>query len=123
MLAVSLVSLFFTYKLFQDVRTDFATSCLKNDRSVVHVKEATERTGGVGNIFVSVNSPDFEEDKKFVHAYSALLEKYPKDLIKFFDFNTNETENSLKTIFFITSRSMSSKSCVLRCANGLKKPD
>ena len=99
-LAVSLVSLFFTYKLFQDVRTDFATLLPENDRSVVHVKEATERTGGVGNIFVSVNSPDFEANKKFVHAYSALLEKYPKDLIKFFDFNTNETEKFFKDHLF-----------------------
>ena len=99
-LAVSLVSLFFTFKLFQDVRTDFATLLPENDRSVVHVKEATERTGGVGNIFVSINSPDFEANKKFVHAYAALLEKYPKELIKFFDFNTRETEKFFKDHLF-----------------------
>ncbi len=99
-LAVSLVSLFFTYKLFQDVRTDFATLLPENDRSVVHVKEATDRTGGVGNIFVSINSPDFEANKRFVHAYAALLEKYPKDLIKFFDYNTRETEKFFKDHLF-----------------------
>ena len=67
-LAVSIVASFFTVKLFQDVRTDFATLLPENDRSVVHVKEATERTGGVGNIFVSIYSPDFEANKKFAQA-------------------------------------------------------
>lgn len=99
-LAVSLVSLFFTFKLFQDVRTDFATLLPESDRSVVHVKEATERTGGVGNIFVSINSPDFEANKKFAHAYASLLEKYPKDLIKFFDFNSRDTEQFFKDHLF-----------------------
>jgi predicted RND superfamily exporter protein len=99
-LAVSLVSLFFTFKLFQDVRTDFATLLPESDRSVVHVKEATERTGGVGNIFVSINSPDFEANKKFAHAYAALLEKYPKELIKFFDFNSRDTEQFFKDHLF-----------------------
>jgi len=99
-LAVSIVSMFFTFKLFQDVRTDFATMLPENDRSVVHVKEATERTGGVGNIFVSINSPDFEANKKFVHAYAALLEKYPKELIKFLDYHTGDTEKFFKDRLF-----------------------
>lgn len=99
-LAVSLVSSYFTVQLFKDVRTDFATLLPENDRSVVHVKEATERTGGVGNIFVSINSPDFEANKKFAHAYAALLEKYPKDLIKFFDYNTREAEQFFKDRLF-----------------------
>ncbi|HNL12194.1 MAG TPA: hypothetical protein PKM44_16905, partial [Turneriella sp.] len=99
-LAVSIVASFFTVKLFQDVRTDFATLLPENDRSVVHVKEATERTGGVGNIFVSIYSPDFEANKKFAQAYAALLEKYPKDLVKFFDYNTRDTEQFFKDRLF-----------------------
>jgi len=99
-LAVSLVSSYFTVQLFKDVRTDFATLLPENDRSVVHVKEATERTGGVGNIFVSIHSPDFEANKKFAHAYAALLEKYPKELIKFFDYNTREAEQFFKDRIF-----------------------
>ena len=99
-LAVSIVAGFFTVKLFQDVRTDFATLLPENDRSVLHVKEATERTGGVGNIFVSIYSPDFEANKKFAHAYAALLEKYPKELIRFFDYNTHEAEQFFKDRLF-----------------------
>lgn len=99
-LGVTIVAGFFTVKLFQDVRTDFATLLPENDRSVVHVKEATERTGGVGNIFVSIHSPDFEANRKFAEAYAALLAKYPKDLVKFFDYNTRDTEQFFKDRLF-----------------------
>ncbi|MBL8035735.1 MAG: MMPL family transporter [Leptospiraceae bacterium] len=99
-LAVGIAASYFTVQLFQDVRTDFATLLPENDRSVLHVKEATERTGGVGNIFVSIHSPDFAANKKFAHSLAELLEKYPKDLIKFFDFNTRATETFFKERLF-----------------------
>lgn len=99
-LAVSLVSAFFTFKLFQDVRTDFATLLPENDRSVVHVKEATKRMGGVGNVFVSISSPDFEANKKFAEALAAVLKKYPKDLIKFFEYRTTQAADFFKEHLF-----------------------
>ncbi len=99
-LAVSVVGAFFTFKLFQDVRTDFATLLPENDRSVVHVKEATERMGGVGNVFVSIHSPDFEANKKFTEAFAAVLQKYPKDLIKFFEYKTTDAANFFKNHLF-----------------------
>jgi predicted RND superfamily exporter protein len=99
-LSLSVVAGFFTVKLFQDVRTDFATLLPENDRSVVHVKEAKRLAGGVGNIFVSIYSPDFEANKKFAQAYAALLANYPKELIKFFDYNTRETEQFFKDRLF-----------------------
>jgi uncharacterized protein len=99
-LALGIVSGYFTFQLFQDVRTDFATMLPENDRSVVHVKEATAKTGGVGNIFVSINSPSFEANKKFAHAFGDLLEKYPVDLVKFFDYNTNATQKFFKDRLF-----------------------
>jgi uncharacterized protein len=99
-LAVALVSGFFTFKLFQDVRTDFATLLPENDRSVVHVKEATSRMGGVGNIFISIHSPDFEANKKYTEALAATLKKYPQDLIKFFEYRTTEAAEFFKEHLF-----------------------
>ncbi|MBN8220251.1 MAG: MMPL family transporter, partial [Spirochaetes bacterium] len=99
-LAVATVAGYFTFRLFQDVRTDFATLLPENDRSVVHVKEATERMGGVGNVFVSIHSPDFEANKKFTEAFAAVLKTYPKDLIKFFEYRTTEAANFFKEHLF-----------------------
>jgi len=99
-LAVALVSGYFTLQLFKDVRTDFATMLPENDRSVVHVKEATRLMGGTGNIFVSVHSDSFEANKKFVTAFARVLEKYPPDLIRFFDFNTQASEDFFKNHLF-----------------------
>lgn len=99
-LAFSLVAGFFTFKLFQDVRTDFATLLPENDRSVLHVKEATDRMGGVGNVFVSIHSPDFEANKKFTEAFAAVLKTYPKDLIKFFEYTTTDAASFFKNHLF-----------------------
>lgn len=99
-LLLSGVAAYFTFKLFQDVRTDFATMLPENDRSVVHVKEVTSLMGGTGNIFVSIHSPDFEANKRFVHAFSELLSKYPPELVRFFDFNTRSSEDFFRKHLF-----------------------
>ncbi|MBV6494218.1 MAG: hypothetical protein LDLANPLL_02249 [Turneriella sp.] len=99
-LLLSLVAGFYTVKLFHDVRTDFATLLPENDRSVVHAKEVTLRIGGTGNIFVSIDSPDFRANKKFVEAFARILEKYPTDLIKFFEYHTNVATQFLKDRLF-----------------------
>ncbi|HRP68277.1 MAG TPA: MMPL family transporter [Turneriella sp.] len=99
-LAVSVVAAFYTFQLFQDVRTDFATLLPENDRSVVHAHEATARIGGTGNIFVSIYSPDFEANKKFIEAFAGELRKYPQDLIKFFEYRTNEAADFFKDYLF-----------------------
>lgn len=91
---------YFSVMLFQDVRTDFTTLLPENDRSVLHVKEVTERTGGVGSIFVSIHSPDFEANKRFAEAYARQLQTYPKHLIKFFDYRTSEAEQFFKDRLF-----------------------
>lgn len=99
-LLLSGVAGFFTFKLFQDVRTDFATMLPDNDRSVVHVKEATGLMGGTGNIFVSIHSPDFEANKRYVHAIAGVLAKYPPDLIRFYDYNTRSSEDFFRQHLF-----------------------
>lgn len=99
-LLLSGVAAFYTFKLFQDVRTDFATMLPENDRSVVHVKEATALMGGTGNIFVSINSPDFSANKKFVHALVGVLAKYPPELIRFYDYNTRSSEDFFRKHLF-----------------------
>lgn len=99
-LGLAVVAGYFSILLFQDVRTDFTTLLPENDRSVLHVNEVTERTGGVGSIFVSIHSPDFEANKRFAEAYARQLQTYPKELIKFFDYNTREAEQFFKDRLF-----------------------
>ncbi|MCX7633173.1 MAG: MMPL family transporter [Turneriella sp.] len=100
-LVLSLVSGYFTFRLFRDIRTDFATLLPENDRSVLHVKEVTERIGGVGNIFVSISSPDFAANKRFVEALAERLRQYPPGFIKFFAYHTREEEKFfLRHAFF-----------------------
>lgn len=99
-LLLSLVAGFFTFQLFKDVRTDFATLLPENDRSVLHVKEATERMGGVMNILVSIHSPDFEANKRFAEDFAKVLKDYPKELVRFFDYNTREAEQFFKDRLF-----------------------
>ncbi|MDH4199661.1 MAG: MMPL family transporter [Spirochaetia bacterium] len=89
---ITLLGLFFTVQLFRNVRTDFATLLPDNDRSVRQLRYILNRVGGVGTLFVTVSSPDFEANRKVVEAIAAKMKNLPEGLLNDFQYSTDEIQ-------------------------------
>lgn len=96
MLPVLGVSGFYTFKLFSDIRTDIATLLPQDDLSVRHLQYIVEKTGGLGYLFVSVHSHDFETNKKVMEKIAQQVALLPDDLISGFEYNTKSLEKFFK---------------------------
>lgn len=80
MLAITVVSGYFTLQLFQDVRTDFATLLPDTDRSKQDLEELKKRYGGATKINLVVHGQDFEANKAFVERFVGALDKHRDEL-------------------------------------------
>jgi len=89
---ITMVALFFTVELFKNVRTDFATLLPEDDRSVRQLRYILNRVGGVGTLFVTVSSPDFNANRKAIDAIAEKIRKLPPDLINDAQYTTREIQ-------------------------------
>lgn len=78
--ALTALSSYYTYLLFQDVRTDFATLLPDSDRSKQDFETLKQRYGGATEMQLVVGGEDFEKNKAFVERFVAELEKHKDEL-------------------------------------------
>lgn len=95
-LILTVVSAFFAAKLFQNIRTDFITLLPDGDPGVRNLQKVMSSIGGTGSLFVTVHSPQFSQNAKFVEALAGRLKKYPQSMVLSVDYNTHNVENFLK---------------------------
>lgn len=92
MLPITAIAGFYTFKLFSDIRTDIATLLPQQDVSVRQMRYIVDKVGGLGYLFVSVHSPDFETNKKTMEKIATKVAKLPADLISNYEYKTDELE-------------------------------
>lgn len=107
-LLLTLVSGYYTAKLFQDVRTDFATLLPQSDRSVRQMRYIVDKVGGMGNLFITVSSSDFEQNKKAMQLLGENMALLPEGLIAGFQYNTKSVENYFKkyALYFMDTKDL-----------------
>lgn len=84
-----LISVFLCSRL--QLRPSFSELLPDNLPSVHGLLEAQKRIGGTGVLFIGVESPSFEANKKFVEALSAKLKALPKEEVRLLEYNYTPT--------------------------------
>lgn len=93
--ALSAVCVFLSFKL--ELRTDFSELLPDDLPSVKALKVAGERIGGTGNLFIGIDSPDFESNKKFVENLVEKLKPMIGTKIKFYEYRYEDVQRFIET--------------------------
>lgn len=80
-----------------ELRTDFAELLPDHLESVRTLKAAGERMGGTGNLFVGVDSPDFEANKKFMEAFVPKLNPLVGKKLRFYEYRYPDVQAFIET--------------------------
>jgi len=88
---ITVASLFFSSKL--KLITDFYELLPENTPSVKVIKKYMDRVGGVNKLLVGVETNNFDSGKKFVLDFVAEVNKLPKGVIRYVDYNVNEVKD------------------------------
>lgn len=83
--------LFFSTKL--KLITNFEALLPDNSDSVKVLNEYVDRMGGVNRLIVGVETENFEQGKKFVEDLVVEVNKLPKGIIKYLDYNINKIKD------------------------------
>jgi uncharacterized protein len=85
--AVSVGGLYYSAKLYQNLRTDLEELLPTSARSVLDLNEVRSRLNSIDNLSVLVFSDDTNASRRFVEDLSHKLEALPKDVVASVEFN------------------------------------
>lgn len=80
-----------------ELRTDFAELLPDKLPSVRALKLAGERMGGTGNLFIGIDSPDFEANKKFVEAMIPKIKLLVGTKLRFYEYRYEDVQDFIET--------------------------
>lgn len=89
-LAVTALSIFFAAKLA--IKSDLKALLPDNYHSVQQLNKMLDRIGGVESLIVTVESPNFEANKRFMDDLAARLNKLPEGTIRYIDYKVDEVK-------------------------------
>lgn len=86
---IALISLQFVSKI--QIKSDFSLLLPPNYPSVIHMKKMVERVGGLGSLYVTVESDNLDATKKFAKDLVDRMEKsLPPKTFRFIDYNIED---------------------------------